>query len=163
MTQLTVTKLKLTLSSHFKVYFFVVLLFSFKTTFLIQFKTLTVPLFQSSPQTYHDKYICIYIYLYIYYTIKFLLRVCHSSFTHLLIICLVLEKMGEERHEQMDGSSYPCQATKLNHYEKHYHVGGGGRTMHLALLSYHIWLVWPFVVPSWFELPSVCFASLTDF
>lgn len=67
LTQLTVTKLKLTLSSHFKVCFFVVLLFSFKTTFSFHFKTLTVFLFQSSHQTYHDKYICIYIYLYILY------------------------------------------------------------------------------------------------
>lgn len=67
LTQLTVTKLKLTLSSHFKVYFFVVLLFSLKTTFSFHFKILTVFLFQSSHQTYHDKYICIYIYLYILY------------------------------------------------------------------------------------------------
>lgn len=144
------TKLKLTLSSHFKVYFFVVLLFSFKITFSFHFKTLT-DFCVSHPIKHTMINISVYIFIYIYYTIKFLFCVCHSSFIHLF-----LKKMREGtwacRRTELSVSGY-----KIKPLWKPLSCGGQGKNYEVCTLSWHVWLVWLFVVQSQVELPYCLF------
>lgn len=54
-------------------------------TFSFHIKTITELLFQSSRQTYHDKYICVYIYIILLNYFVFIIFVCHSSFIYFLL------------------------------------------------------------------------------